>query len=74
MKIYAFISAILLASDFESVMKLLSNTLDVRDDDKLICNVKHMYGRRGRKKLVETLKADYRANERGSNVTSEKTY
>ncbi|CAG8521058.1 7723_t:CDS:2 [Paraglomus brasilianum] len=66
--------ATLLASDFENVMRLLSNSLDVKDDDKLICNVKCMYGRRGRKKLVETLKADYRANARGSNITEEKIY
>ncbi|CAG8520594.1 18919_t:CDS:10 [Acaulospora morrowiae] len=51
----------LLSSTFERIMILLSTTLTIEDDDRLVRKVSKLYERRGRKRLVDTLKAEYRS-------------
>ncbi|CAG8554283.1 34460_t:CDS:2 [Gigaspora margarita] len=53
--------ATLITSSFEHTMIMLSTTLVIKDDDRLIKKVKNMFELKGRKGLIDTLKAEYRS-------------
>lgn len=53
--------ATLITSSFEHTMIMLSTTLVIKDDDRLIKKVKDMFELKGRKGLIDTLKAEYRS-------------
>ncbi|CAG8542709.1 14847_t:CDS:10 [Cetraspora pellucida] len=53
--------ATLTTSSFEHTMIMLSTTLVITDDDRLIKKVKKMFDLKGRKALIDTLKAEYRS-------------
>ncbi|CAG8466590.1 2089_t:CDS:10 [Diversispora eburnea] len=51
---------VLLSSSFEQIMSTLSTILAIDDDDKLMKKVHKLYEKKGRKQLIDTLKAEYR--------------
>ncbi|CAG8453051.1 1120_t:CDS:2 [Scutellospora calospora] len=53
--------ATLITSSFEHAMIMLSTTLVIMDDDKLIKKVNKMFNLKDRKGLIDTLKAEYRS-------------
>ncbi|GBC24152.1 uncharacterized protein OCT59_008863 [Rhizophagus irregularis] len=52
--------AILLSSDFDRALTMLSSSIKVTDDDKLTKKIRKMYNKKGTQKLIVNLKEEYR--------------
>ncbi|RIA92004.1 rab-GTPase-TBC domain-containing protein [Glomus cerebriforme] len=52
--------SILLSSDFDRALTMLSSSININDDNKLIKKIRKMYNKKGRQKLISTFKEEYR--------------
>lgn len=52
--------AILLSSDFDRALTMLSSSIKVTDDDKLTKKIRKMYNKKGTQKLIVNFKEEYR--------------
>ncbi|GBB90243.1 hypothetical protein RclHR1_17120002 [Rhizophagus clarus] len=51
---------ILLSSDFDHILTLLSSSIKIADDDRLTRKIRKMYNKKGRAKLIVSFKEEYR--------------